>query len=117
MGDGSGQTDTLARFPDTPGQFANERAEALELDTAWRKEVTHGGKYWQWRERKHKGKTRYGGKFADLSEARQAEYQENRRIHHARRSGRTTRQRAEVLPAGGLAGDRLQRDERAEIVR
>lgn len=32
----------------------------------WRIETTGKGRYWQWRERKHNGKTIYGGKVADL---------------------------------------------------
>lgn len=46
----------------------------------WRIEVTANGRYWQWRlGRGPNRKSRYGGKFEQLSAERQAAYHDNRR--------------------------------------
>lgn len=55
-------------------------AHQSDADTAWRIEVTGQGRYWQWRRgRGTNRKSRYGGKFEQLSQDRQAAYHQNRR--------------------------------------
>jgi len=63
-------------------EIAFDKNDEWDYDTmftsGWRIEVTHGGKYWQWRERKRKGRVIYGGKFSELPKSRQDEYYQNK---------------------------------------
>lgn len=54
---------------------------SVEIDTAgWRTEVLARGRYWQWRKGRNGNRVgKYGGRFADLPEDRQHEYQRNKR--------------------------------------
>jgi len=89
----------------------------LPAVTAWRIEVLRRGKFWQWRERGRRGKSRYGGKFELLSEEKKAQYAATkaRRAKAHRLTPHTTRGLAvagisrELLPTVRSAGEGQQR--------
>ncbi len=57
------------------------------LAAQWRIEIQKRGRYWQWRIGSHGNRSaQYGGKFETLPEERKKEYDENKRIYHARRA-------------------------------
>lgn len=59
-----------------------ENAGNVLAKTGWRIEVTRNGQYWQWRKgSKGERKSKYGGKFDTLDEARREAYWQNVKTH------------------------------------
>jgi hypothetical protein len=69
------ESDVIADVPQSVPQPIESVAQAGK----WRIEVTHAGQRWHWR--KGRGKDRQhrpGGRFEQLSQERQAEYEQNK---------------------------------------
>jgi hypothetical protein len=63
-----------------------EIANVPEVRPGWRIEVTNGGIYWIWRRGSHANRdSNRGGRFGTLSQERQEQYEQNKRIEHNRK--------------------------------
>ena len=68
-----------------------------------RREIQKRGRYWQWRIGSHGNRSaQYGGKFETLPEERKQQYDENKRLYHARRAPKANATRETDNTGGGI---------------